>query len=315
MAEWAFVHDDRATIAERLERVLRERIRPADPPRGRAAGASPPGTCRASRCRSPRRCARRLRAVRGRRGVGAAVGHDLVPADRRGAGGVGRPRVEAVVDLGWSTAWPGFQAEGLVHRRTAPSSRASTRATTGSRSRPAQRSTCYVEAAANPLVLGDGGFRPTAAAATGRPPATEPLYRLAARRPGRSGDDGVGELVHDLEVLDELMPRAAGRTTRAAGRSCARWSGRWTRSTSTTCRAPRRGAGRARARCWPARRTPSAHRVSRGRPRAHRLGLAVAAARDRAQGRPHASPTWSTCWTPIRRVGVRDVLRPSSTPG
>jgi alpha-mannosidase len=111
---------------------------------------------------------------------------------------------EAVVDLGFTQAHPGFQAEGLVHD---PDGRiikglnprnAWIPVSTGS-----AEGHClewYVEAAANPTVL--TGFRPTDLGdrLTTSP---EPLYHLARADVCRREID-VADLVADLEVADGL---------------------------------------------------------------------------------------------------------------
>ena len=85
MAEWAFVHDDRATTAERLERVLRERIRPAT---HRAVGRLEVAAWHVAG--EPVPPAEALRADYAPFPLGGAwgppVGHDLVPPHRRSAG-------------------------------------------------------------------------------------------------------------------------------------------------------------------------------------------------------------------------------------
>ncbi len=107
---------------------------------------------------------------------------------------------EAVVDLGWTTAVPGFQAEGLVYDADGGTLKA-----LNPRNQwvPAPADThveWYVEAAANPTVL--TGFRPTDLGdrLTTSP---EPLYRLTTAELCRLETE-VYELVADLDVLEGL---------------------------------------------------------------------------------------------------------------
>jgi alpha-mannosidase len=121
--------------------------------------------------------------------------------------------LEAVLDLGWTRAVPGFQAEGLVHEPDGrivkglhprndwiPVPTGSSRAVEW-----------YVEAAANPSVL--SGFRPTSLGdrLTTSP---DPVYALARADLCRRETE-VAELVADLEVADGLR-RALPDDQRAA---------------------------------------------------------------------------------------------------
>jgi alpha-mannosidase len=123
---------------------------------------------------------------------------------------------EAVVDLGFTQAYPGMQAEALVHD---PDGRIVKGlhprndwipVSTGSTSE--QHVQWYVEAAANPTVL--TGFRPTDLGdrLTASP---EPIYRLARADLCRREAE-VAELVADLEVADGLR-RSLPDDQRAAG--------------------------------------------------------------------------------------------------
>ncbi|GAA1888551.1 glycoside hydrolase family 38 C-terminal domain-containing protein [Asanoa iriomotensis] len=108
-------------------------------------------------------------------------------------------RVEVVVDLGWNSASPGFQAEGLVYRPDGSVHK-------GLHPRndwvpvAGRAVDLYVEAAANPTVLQD--FRPTDLGELGTA-GDAPIYRLA-RADITVRDEELAELVHDLEVLSEL---------------------------------------------------------------------------------------------------------------
>ncbi|MGP3776969.1 alpha-mannosidase [Streptomyces sp. SDT5-1] len=127
-------------------------------------------------------------------------------------------RVEAVVDLGFSTNEPGFSAEGLAYRPDGTAVKALNPRNiwlpVAERAVGGEEFTCYVEAAANPLVMHSGPEDRSFAITPlgGRAPwldeegATngEPIYRL--RRVDLAVfDTDVYELVHDMEVLDQLM--------------------------------------------------------------------------------------------------------------
>jgi alpha-mannosidase len=108
-------------------------------------------------------------------------------------------RVEVVIDLGWNSASPGFQAEGLAYRPDGSVHK-------GLHPRndwvPASGSTVdlFVEAAANPTVLDE--FRPTNLGDLATA-GSAPLYRLV-RADVTVRDETLADLVHDLEVLAEL---------------------------------------------------------------------------------------------------------------
>ena len=167
----------------------------------------------------------------------------------------------------------------------------------------------YVEAAANPTVL--TGFRPTDLGDR-LTTSADPLYALARADLCRRETE-VAELVADLEVARRarsLPPRRPARRARSSTPS----SARSTPSTSATWSAPRRPA---RARLADVLRAPAATGCAHGlgrRPRAHRLRLAVAGARDRAQGRPHRRQR-RAAHGHRRLAGLRDVAAPSSRPG
>jgi alpha-mannosidase len=202
MAEWGFVHDDRATTAERLERVLRERIRPATRRvvgRLDVAAWHVPG--------EPVPPAEALRADFAPFPLGGAWGppwgttwFHLTGQAPAGEG------VELLVDLGWTDRSPGFQAEGLVHRPDGTVVKGLSPRNDWIPTAPGPVD-LYVEAAANPLVLGDTGFLPTARGDRATA-GDEPLYRLA-RADVVVRDATVADLVFDLEVLDELWRELA----------------------------------------------------------------------------------------------------------
>ncbi|MFI8811988.1 alpha-mannosidase [Streptomyces sp. NPDC055082] len=196
------MHDDRTLTEERLDRVLRERIRPAVHPRTapldievwHAPGEPVPFTEAVNAPYKP-----------------GAVGDDWgpawgtswfkvtgrVPADWAGL------TVEAVIDLGFARDRPGFSAEALAHRPDGSVVKAlnprNTWLRVGERVSGGEQFTYYLEAAANPELL-EGvsalGDRETA--------GSEPLYRVE-RMDVAVFDRQVWELVQDLEVLDQLM--------------------------------------------------------------------------------------------------------------
>ncbi|HEV7710107.1 MAG TPA: alpha-mannosidase, partial [Asanoa sp.] len=193
------MHDDRTVVEDRLSRLLAERLRPAvhrvvaglEVAAWHVPGEPvPPAVALASKEFEPFP-------------VGGAWGPPwsttwfhltgampAMPADAR---------VEVVIDLGWNSASPGFQAEGLAYRPDGSVHK-------GLHPRndwiPVSGSTVdlFVEAAANPTVL--DGFRPTNLGDLATAGAA-PLYRLA-RADVTVRDETLADLVHDLEVLAEL---------------------------------------------------------------------------------------------------------------
>ncbi|QUH02833.1 alpha-mannosidase [Saccharopolyspora erythraea] len=199
------MHDDRSIVEKRLERVLAERLRPAQ------HTASTP--CEVAVWHVPGEPVP----------VQEALAADYEPAavgDRWGpAWGTSWFRisatvpeqwaglaVEAVVDLGFDDDRAGFQSEGLVHLPDGTPVKGLNPRNTFIPVGPdaaGQSRTWFVEAAANPLILGPDGFRPTPLGdpATAGP---DPLYRLE-RADLAVLDETVWNLVQDTEVLDQLM--------------------------------------------------------------------------------------------------------------
>ncbi len=318
------MHKHQPLVETRIDRFVRERIArrsTAGAPRWPSAG----GRCRASRCRSPRRSRAGLRG-RSTPGPpwGRPWGDDVVPRHRGRAGGLGAvtgTRLELVVDLGFTDAPARVPGRGHWSTgRTARSSRRSSRATgyvpartTGagragrtvlrSRPRPTRTSRERLELPAD------------AARATRRRPATDPLYRLRARRRRRARRDRLGAAAGPRGPSPACVERAARRPA-AARESPARPGATWSTSSTRDDVAGTAAAGRGRARGPCCARPRHAERAPgrRRRARPHRLGLAVAGARDGPQVRPHvlqrarpdgrATPTSSS---PARRR--------SSTPG
>jgi alpha-mannosidase len=193
------VHDDRVLVEQRLDRALRERIRPAVYPRSvplRSSAWHAPG--------EPVPFQQARAAEYQPIEPGAAWGPPWsttwfhltgeVPAEWAGK------RVEAVVDLGFALDRPGFQCEGLAYTMDGEPVK-------GLHPRNAwlavdgERVEYLVEAAANPVIglpSGPTTLGDRASAGAG------PLYRL-----GRLDlvvfDVEVWELVQDLDVLGGLM--------------------------------------------------------------------------------------------------------------
>ncbi|NED93841.1 alpha-mannosidase [Phytoactinopolyspora alkaliphila] len=196
------MHHDRELIENRLDRVLRERVRPAVYPHAVPLTVEvwhAPG--------EPLPPAAGLAAGY----VPAAVGDPWGPAwgtswfkftGRVPAEWAGQT-VEAVIDLGFSGGGPGFTAEGLVYlpdgtavKGLHPRSRW---LRIGEPAKGGDEVVFHVEAAANPLIKGPVtmlGEKSTA--------GDEPLYRLA-QADLAVFDQNVWDLVVDLEVLGQLM--------------------------------------------------------------------------------------------------------------
>ncbi|WP_328691843.1 glycosyl hydrolase-related protein [Streptomyces caniferus] len=233
------MHDDRALIEARLDRVLNERIRPAlypeSVPLQVAAwvapdiGASPAHT--ESNARGTASVAEGLDAAHTPVAVGDAWGapwgttwfkvHGEVPPEWAGR------TVEAVLDLGFDERMPGFQCEALVHLPDGTPVKAinprNQWVRVGAPVRGGERVEWHLEAASNPVILDVHPFRPTP---LGDPETagSAPQYRLA-RMDLAVFDTEVWELIQDLEVLGELMRELAvdsprrWELLRAVGRS------------------------------------------------------------------------------------------------
>ena len=286
------MHDDRVLIEAPLERVLRERIRPAvhgtDVPLDVEVWHAPGEPVAGRR----RRCAAPYRPVAGGRARGARPGAPAgstspgpCPAAWAGRTGRGGPRPRLRTG-----PCPASSARAWSTAPTAPRSRASTRATTWVRVADRAEGGEQVE------LLRRGRGQPASSTTPLAP--TQLGDKAHRRRPTRSTgsrrmdlavfDDEVWELVQDLEVLGELMRELPVERRPALGASCAPSSARWT-SLDLQDVAGTAAAARARARAGVLATPAVAVRApdQRRRPRAHRLGLAVAAARDRPQGGPH----------------------------
>jgi alpha-mannosidase len=124
--------------------------------------------------------------------------------------------VELVVDLGFTTSQPGFQAEGLVW---SPEGRiikalepfnSSVRIATA----PGETFELFIEAAANPDVGSDWAFAPTPMGRTGTAPP-DPLYTLR-RVDLVHRDRTVWELIQDIDVVRGLAVELPASSPRRA---------------------------------------------------------------------------------------------------
>ncbi|WP_255945911.1 alpha-mannosidase [Streptomyces odontomachi] len=200
------MHDDRTLVESRLRRVLDERIRPAVYPQsvpldvavwhapdepvpveeGLAAEPEPIST--GERWGAPW-------------GTSWFRVTGTVPADWAGR------TVEAVLDLGFHQAGPGFQCEGLVYRPDGtPVKGVHPRnqwVRIGSPVEGGEQVHLHIEAASNPDIMGPVPFTPTPLGDKGSA-GSDPLYTLG-RMELAVFDETVWQLITDLEVAGELM--------------------------------------------------------------------------------------------------------------
>ncbi|WP_017555700.1 alpha-mannosidase [Nocardiopsis baichengensis] len=200
------MHDDRKLVEDRVSRVLEERIRPAVYPE-----TAPMETARWDAPGEPVPVAEGLAAPYRPAGPGEPWGPPWGTTWFRIRGRVpeawaGRT-VEAVVDLGFDGHMPGFQCEGLAYtadgavvKGLSPRNRWLRVASSAQAGQPVEY---FVEAAANPVVLGAPPFRPTELGDRRTAP-DRPLYRVRSVDLAVF-DPGVWHLVHDIEVLDQMM--------------------------------------------------------------------------------------------------------------
>ena len=139
--------------------------------------------------------------------------HGVVPAAWAGK------RIEAVIDLGFTTASPGFQAEGLVYRPDGePVKSINPRnqwVAVAEAARGEEIVDLYVEAAANPVLLCEDTFLPTPNGDLATASET-PLYAVRRAEIAVLEPD-VFELALDVEVLVQLqaeLPATAPRRAR-----------------------------------------------------------------------------------------------------
>ncbi|MEU6081717.1 glycoside hydrolase family 38 C-terminal domain-containing protein [Streptomyces sp. NPDC047108] len=200
------MHDDRKLIEARLGRVLEERIRPALYPASvplEVAAWVAPG--------EPVPVSEGLAAEHSPVSAGDQWGAPWGTTWFRVAGRVPEEwagkTVEALLDLGFDERMPGFQCEALVHLPDGtPVKGLNPRnqwVRVGSPVAGGEEVLWHLEAASNPVILGDNPFRPTLLGEK-ETAGTDPLYRIA-RMDLAVLDETVWALIQDLEVLGELM--------------------------------------------------------------------------------------------------------------
>ncbi|WP_046469010.1 alpha-mannosidase [Allosalinactinospora lopnorensis] len=200
------MHDDRKLAQDRITRVLNERIRPAVYPESvplEIARWDAPG--------EPVAVEDGLSAQYTPASVRDRWGPPWGTTWFRVRGEVpqewGGRTVEAVIDLGFDERMPGFQCEGLVYRSDGTVVKGLSPRNQWLRIdtpvKGGERVEYYVEAAANPVILGVPPFQPTHLG--DRTTAhSEPLYGIH-RVDLAVFDETVWNLVQDMEVLDQLM--------------------------------------------------------------------------------------------------------------
>ncbi|TLS46676.1 alpha-mannosidase [Streptomyces montanus] len=196
------MHDDRSLIETRLAQALRDRIRPKLYPRSvplELEAWHAPG--------EPVPVAEGLTATYEPVKTGQAWGRPWgtvwfrvrgsVPEDWAGA------TVEAVMDLGFTGAGPGFQAEALVYRPDATAIKSLNPRThwvrIADQAAGGEEVLLYLEASSNPEIDG-----PVSRMGDWDTAGDEPIYRLR-RMDLAVFDTEVWELVQDFEVLNQLM--------------------------------------------------------------------------------------------------------------
>ncbi|HEY3749650.1 MAG TPA: glycoside hydrolase family 38 C-terminal domain-containing protein [Pseudonocardiaceae bacterium] len=195
------MHDDRALVEGRIDRVLRERIRPA------VYGARVPMGIEVWHAPDePVPVAEALAATYEPTEVGAPWGPPWGTSWFRVSGTVpaswADKVVELVVDIGFDNGTPGFQCEGLVYR--ADGSPVKGIHPDNRWVRLSERDVLfYVEAAANPIVMNNPPFGVTQLGDKATA-GTTPLYRTA-RFDAAVFEPDVAELIADIEVADQLM--------------------------------------------------------------------------------------------------------------
>jgi alpha-mannosidase len=200
------MHDDRALVEGRIERALRERIRPA------VHGAHVPVAVEVWHAPGePVPAAEAIAAAYLPTSVGESWGppwstswfrlSGTVPASWAGQ------VVELVVDLGFDRSQPGFQCEGMVYRSDGtpvkgihPDNRWVRIGTPVSGGEDVR---FYLEAAANPVIMENPPFGVTRLGDKATA-GSDPLYRTA-RFDLAVFEQEVAELVTDVEVADQLM--------------------------------------------------------------------------------------------------------------
>ena len=201
------MHDRRREVEARLIRALAQRVRPSEhtvladlalgawdvPAADDGAVGEPVG----------------LDVALGQRYVPVGVGHAWGPAwGTTWFHVTGEVPADAVtpelwLDLGWDVERPGFQAEALVRRRDGSVVKGLNPQNSWLPCAPGETVDLWVEAAANPRLLGPDWYCPTDEGdrLTSSP---DPLYTVRAAQVRERHEEVVG-LGHDLEVLDGLM--------------------------------------------------------------------------------------------------------------
>ena len=196
------MHDDRVVVERRIERVLRERLRPA------VYADEVPLTVEVWHAPGePVPVSEGLNAGYAPTRPGDAWGPAWGTSWFHVTGSVpeewaGRT-VEAVLDLGFAVDRPGFSAEGLVYRPDGSVIKGLNPTNIwvriGEPARGGDQVDLFVEAASNPLIEGPG--TPMGDVQTA---GEEPLYRLGRVVVALFAQE-VWELVQDVEVLTQLM--------------------------------------------------------------------------------------------------------------
>ncbi|MFF1925324.1 alpha-mannosidase [Streptomyces sp. NPDC058221] len=199
------MHDDSSLVEGRLERALRQFIRPAE-----YAARTPLALAVWHVPGEPVPVAEALGARYEPFTAPAAWGSPWATSWFRLDGTVPQEwaglRVEVVVDPGFSGQAPGFQAEGMLYdsegvplKGVHPRNR---HLTVGAPAAGGEQISLLLEAAANPAVL-EHGFEPTPLGDV-LTAGDDPLYRFASADLAVL-DEEVWHLVLDIEVLSELM--------------------------------------------------------------------------------------------------------------
>ncbi len=197
------MHDDRTLVEARIDRILRERVRPAvygeTAPLQTEVWHAPGEPVPAAEG-----IAADYRPLEGNEAWGPAWGTSwfhitgTVPAAWTGRA------VEAVIDLGFAQGQSGFSAEGLAHRPDGTAIKGLNPANTwiriADKAEGGEVIDLYVEAAANPNVSHNEPTQLGDIETAG----DEPLYRIR-RIELATFDAEVWELVHDVEVLHGVM--------------------------------------------------------------------------------------------------------------
>jgi alpha-mannosidase len=209
------VHDDRITTEERVARALQVRLlpavhRPATPLQVSIWNA--PG--------EPVPFAEALAADYSPMAVGDAWGKAWSTSWLKVEGEIpgdwwSRP-VEALIDLGFTNEIPGFQAEGLAYTADGVPIKAVQPRTPFVPVGPHPHVLFYVEAAANPNLLGDNPFDPTfEPTCLGDKGTVGPDLLYSLRQASLAiRNDEVWELVQDVRTLDGVMRTLSTHTPR-----------------------------------------------------------------------------------------------------